>query len=91
MFILEVEKLKRIKGKMIDKLVRIKGKSKLPKLWYDIPKSTKKLDKVSCRCDISIDEYMAVQTWQTRSDQNFLIEVKTKTNNNEIIKENVYN
>ena len=53
---------------MIDNLIKRRGKSKLPKLWNNIPKSAKKLDKINCKCDISIDEYTVMEKWHQCSN-----------------------
>lgn len=56
---------------MTDNLVRRKGKSELPKLWNDIPKSTQNLDKINCKCVISIDEHTAIAKWESETKEEF--------------------
>tara|TARA_R110000744_G_scaffold373859_1_gene486268 strand:+ start:112 stop:333 length:222 start_codon:yes stop_codon:yes gene_type:complete len=57
--------VKQIKDKMIiNDLVRRKGKSKLPELWNEVlkqKKPNKNISNFNCKCDISIDEYTAIQ------------------------------
>ena len=64
--------VKQIKDKMIiNDLVKTKGKSKLPKLWNEVlkqKKPNKNIQTLISKCDISIDEYTAMEKWQQCSN-----------------------
>tara|TARA_R110002153_G_C13149897_1_gene481887 strand:- start:157 stop:348 length:192 start_codon:yes stop_codon:yes gene_type:complete len=49
---------------MNDNLIKRKGKSKLPELWNEVlkqKKPNKNIQTLISKCDISIDEYTAIQ------------------------------